>query len=162
MTRPCLRGVVVALCLAAASTVFGACSTYRDDLDRATAHYNANQYEAALALFEVLERDTDSLPPKERAQYAYYRGMTHFRLKRKLDARHWLGVALASEKQQSGSLEPDQIKLANETIEPLNKERYGLAENAPLGGQPCKSDADCKNDTTCVSGKGCVPWDGHQ
>jgi hypothetical protein len=104
-------------------------------------------------LFEVLELDTDSLPPKERAQYAYYRGMTHFRLKRKLDARHWLGVALASEKQQSGSLEPDQLKLANETIEPLNKERYGLAETAPLGELPCKADTDCGKDQLCDQGK---------
>ena len=76
---------IVGLCAATAA----GCSNYRDDLDRAASHYNRNQYENALALLQPLELDLDSLSEQERAQYAYYRGMSHFRLNQRRDARHW-------------------------------------------------------------------------
>ena len=39
------------------------CATYKQDLERAQGHYDANRYENALALFRVLEADIDSLEP---------------------------------------------------------------------------------------------------
>jgi hypothetical protein len=149
MTRVRVGIALVGLCTAA----LVACSTYRDDLDRAVAHYNENQYEAALSLFEVLELDLDSLSPKERAEYAYNRGMTHFRLSQRLDARHWLGIAAASEKQQKGSLTEEEMKRLNDVLDGLNKERYGLAESPAAAATPCKADADCGEGKTCTDGK---------
>ena len=147
MTRLRLAIAAVGLCC----TTLLSCSTYRDDLDRAVAHYNENQYEAALALFEVLELDLDSLSTKEQAEYSYNRGMTHFRLGQRLDSRHWLGVAAATEKAQKGSLPTDSIKRLNDTLDGLNRERYGLAE-APAS-PPCKADSDCGEGKTCTDGK---------
>lgn len=147
MTRVRLGIALVGLCTAA----LVACSTYRDDLDRAVMHYNENQYEAALSLFEVLELDIDSLSPKEQAEYAYNRGMTHFRLNQRWDARHWLGIAAASEKAQKGSLTDESLKRLNDTLDGLNRERYGLAES-PTAGPPCKADADCGDGKTCSDG----------
>lgn len=78
----------VSLCLFGAVT----CATYKQDLDRARAHYEGktteaarkdyeeNQYEKALAILRVLEDDIDSFSPGEQAQYAYLRGMTDLRL----------------------------------------------------------------------------------
>jgi hypothetical protein len=146
MTRLRLAIAAVGLCCAALVS----CSTYRDDLDRAVAHYNENQYEAALALFEVVELDMDSLSSKEQAEYAYNRGMTHFRLNQRLDARHWLGVAAATEKAQKGSLSDESLKRLNDTLDGLNRERYGLAE-APAG-PACKADGDCGEGKTCTAG----------
>jgi hypothetical protein len=149
MTRLRLGTALAGLCAAA----LVACSTYRDDLDRAVAHYNENQYEAALSLFEVLEIDLDSLSQKERAEYAYNRGMTHFRVNQRLDARHWLGIAAASEKQQKGSLTDEEMKRLNDVLDGLNKERYGLAESPASAGPPCKVDPDCGEGKTCADGK---------
>ena len=56
------RFVTIALALAAATSI--GCATYSQDLERAKTHYEANQYEAALALFRVLELDFDSLPAR--------------------------------------------------------------------------------------------------
>src|SRR5262249_38604709 len=84
------------------------CATYKQDLEREEKHYAENQYEQALALFRVLEADTDSLSPGDQARYAYLRGMTDFRLAAlavsgsgvadpkkafRSNARHWLAVA---------------------------------------------------------------------
>jgi len=37
------------------------CATYRQELNRGQRLYDSNEYERALALFRVLEADTDSL-----------------------------------------------------------------------------------------------------
>ncbi|HET7539498.1 MAG TPA: hypothetical protein VFK05_06490, partial [Polyangiaceae bacterium] len=66
------------------------CATYREELNRGQRMYEENQYEQALALFRVLEEDTDSLRPSDRARYAYLRGMTDYRLGFRADSRHWL------------------------------------------------------------------------
>ena len=84
--------------------LLSSCATYRDDLDRAMVHYHSNEYDKALALLEVLEDDIDSLSPSERAHYSYYRGLSHYRLDQRHDARHWLGVAAARNKARAGSL----------------------------------------------------------
>lgn len=130
-----------------------ACATYRDDLDRSVEHYNARAYDKALALLEVLEPDIDSLSEAERAQYAYYRGMSHFLLEQRLHARHWLGRAAAREKKNEGSLNPDEKKKVDDTLTDLNKDRYGGSDvPAPEQETKCNVDNDCVKGQFCDSG----------
>lgn len=139
--------------LAAAS-----CATYRQDLERARIHYNANQYEPALALFRVLEPDIDSFSEAEKTQYAYLRGMTDYRLSGMANqgttvadpkkgfrdnARHWLAVAIAIEKKTPGGLNADEKQRLRDALDDLNHDVYGGAEalasdadgGAPEGGE---------------------------
>ena len=134
------------------------CYTYRSDLERARRHYDANEFEPALALFRVLEPDFDSLTTTERAQYAYFRGMTAYRLSGlaakgssvsdprtgyRQNARHWLALAAAMEKNAGGGLNEDEKRRLGETLADLNKDVYGGADvdaevdadaGAPEGG----------------------------
>jgi hypothetical protein len=93
---------VFALLLACAG-----CATYREDLYRGQRLYEENQYERALAIWRVLESDTDSLSFNEQARYAYLRGMTDYRLGFRADSRHWLAIARAIEQEHSGGLSPE-------------------------------------------------------
>jgi hypothetical protein len=121
------------------------CVTYTQDLDRAKAHYEQNQFEAALAVFRVLEVDLDSFDAAQQAKYSYLRGMTDYRLssltpagsnvsdpKRafRSNARHWLGVASAIEKETPGGLTDDEKNRLNETLADLNRDVFGGAEVA--------------------------------
>lgn len=121
------------------------CATYRQDLERAKTHYEANEYEKALALFRVLEPDMDSFSDSEKAQYAYLRGMTDYRLAGlanpgsgmsnpkqdfRSNARHWLGVASAIEKQSQGGLSTEEKQRLGEAMTDLNKDVYGGADSA--------------------------------
>lgn len=103
------------------------CSTYLDDLNRAETHFQANEHERALALFRVVEADIDSLSPADRARYAYLRGMNAYRLGTpfRADARHWLAVARAEEKQHEGSLKTEWKERADEALRDLNQDVYG-------------------------------------
>jgi hypothetical protein len=124
--------------------VLGACATYRDDLERATAHYHANEYDKALALLDVLEPDLDSLTPTERARYAYYRGMSHFRIEQKLHARHWLAFSAASDKANPGALTGEEKKRVEETLAELNKGPWGESSGKAKSkgsSQPAGDDA---------------------
>ncbi|MGK3990392.1 hypothetical protein WME99_45525 [Sorangium sp. So ce136] len=124
------------------------CATYTQDLDRARSHYEANRFEQALALFRVLEHDTDSFSLPEQAQYAYLRGMTDYRLADlapqgagvadprkgyRDNARHWLGLAAAIEKQTPGGISSEQKNRLTETLADLNRDVYGGAETLPEG-----------------------------
>ncbi len=132
----------------ACSLASAGCATYKNDLDRATKHYEANEFEAALALFRVLEPDMDSFSPGEKAQYAYFRGMTDYRLaglanpgsgvadpKKSFrdNSRHWLAVAAAIEKQTPGGLMAEQKQRLNDALTDLNHDWYGGAEALPEG-----------------------------
>lgn len=161
------------------------CSTYRDHLNRGQRYYDENDYEKALALWRVLEPDMDSLSDQERARYCYLRGMTDYRLGYRSHARHWLAVAQAIEKKYPGGLEEDWHHRADEAIEDLNKDVFGVerfdaeaptspnepvdetqesatetaAESeekaAPAGPKTCRTDSDCAGDQVCISRK-CV------
>ena len=141
------RGLLLVLCLA----VFGAagCATYSQDLERARHHYDTNQFVNALALFRVLENDMDSFSPAEKAQYGYYRGMTAFRLASlasqgsgvndprkgyRDNARHWLAVAAAIEKETPGGITDDMKQRLTETLADLNQDVYGVVEAPPAVG----------------------------
>src|SRR5262245_2501210 len=132
----------------------GGCATYQQDLERAERHYDENQFEKALALFRVLEPDIDSFEPPEQAKYAYYRGMTDYRLSSMAaqgtnvadprrgyrdNSRHWLAVAIAIDKKVPGGLTDEQKQRANEALNDLNRDYYGGAETggeSTDGGAP--------------------------
>lgn len=134
------------LIVCATASGMASCATYSQDLDRAKEHYEANRYEQALALFRVLEPDMDSLSTAEQARYAYLRGMTDFRLAelapqgtgvkdpRKAyrdNARHWLGLAAAIEKNTPGGISAEQKTRLAEVLTDLNRDVYGGAEALP-------------------------------
>jgi hypothetical protein len=146
------------LALSVLSGVSAGCATYRADLDRSIGHYDRHHYDRALALLVVLEPDLDSLSPSERAQYAYYRGMSHFLLEQRRDARHWLAVAAAREKLQAGLLRPDEKKKTEEILTQLNEERLGGATTPATGEAPtsCETDAACGEGKFCDGGR-CAP-----
>lgn len=139
-----LASLLTALAIGAASTTIG-CQTYRQDLDRAKAHYEQHQYEAALALFRVLEIDMDSFSTAEQTQYAYLRGMNDYRLASMVpagtnvadarrgyrdNARHWLSVAQAIDKKTPGGLTDDEKGRLTEAMTDLNKDWYGGDDDA--------------------------------
>lgn len=148
------RAVLIRYVLPPALTCgsLAACSEYTTDLDRSIKHYDANQYIDSVALLEVLERDFDSLSTNQQTQYAYFRGMAHFRLNHRAEARHWLGFAAAAEKKSPGGLNADEQKRVTETLDGLNKEVYGIAEGASDKAKSCKADKDCERDSYCADG----------
>lgn len=105
------------------------CATYREDLNRAQVLYEENEYERALSLFRVLERDTDSLSLNDQARYAYMRGMTDYRLGFRPDARHWLAIARATEQEHPGGLSQSWKDRLDEALNDLNRDVYGGAES---------------------------------
>ncbi len=141
-----MRRLVSLLLLLSSSALASGCATYAQDLDRARGHYEANRFEQALALFRVLEHDMDSFSLPEQAQYAYLRGMTDYRLAGlapqgtgvadprkgyRDNARHWLGLAAAIEKQTPGGITSEQKIRLNETLSDLNRDVFGGAETLP-------------------------------
>ena len=80
------------------------CASYSDALSRGQRYYEDNQYERALALWRDLDRRQADFEPRERARYAYFRGMTDYRLGYRDDARHWLAIARATEDERPGGL----------------------------------------------------------
>ena len=138
------------LALAAGLSWLG-CNTFTADLDRAIKHYDANQYQAAIALLDVVERDFDSLSTPQQTQFAYFLGMSHFRMNHRADARHWLGFAAAAEKKNQGALSADEQKRVDETLDGLNKEVYGIADDGGTAKtKTCKADTDCDKEMRCI------------
>jgi hypothetical protein len=80
------------------------CATYADTIERGQRYYEDNQYERALALWRDLDWRDARLAPAERARFAYFRGMTDYRLGYRGEARHWLAVAREVELRVPGVL----------------------------------------------------------
>jgi hypothetical protein len=160
-----------------------ACATYREDLNRGQRMYEENQYEHALALWRILEDDSDSLSPNDQTRYAYLRGMTDYRLGFRADSRHWLAIAKATDQAHPGGLGAAWHERLEESLTDLNHDVYGAAERldasnshaveygkaAPAEGDVdagagtgtgttgrCRSNADCKTGEIC-DGKSCTP-----
>ncbi len=110
----------IALVAVLASLALGGCATYRDQLARGQKAYEGNQHERALAIWRQLDEDQDRLTLEERAQYAYLRGMTDYRIGYKAEARHWLARADALDKLTPGSLPADWKNRLGETMTELN------------------------------------------
>jgi hypothetical protein len=147
-----MRSIVCAL-LIGASALAG-CATYTEDLNRGQQHFEANEYERALAVWRVLETDLDSLTPMDRARYAYLRGMTDYRMGFRADARHWLALARAIEKETPGGLQASWKDRTEEALKDLDKDVFGGAEasddsaspagsgSAPAGAPPASAPAN--------------------
>jgi len=122
------------------SLVAVGCTTYQDDLARGQRAYTASEYERALAIFRALEPDTSHLSTTERAQYAYLRGMTDYRMGYKSSARHWLAIAAAMEKLVPGSLPPDTngptVPKLMATLKELNEGVYQTQSTIALSDTP--------------------------
>lgn len=130
------------------------CQNYRDQLQRGQGYYEQNQYESALAIWRNLERDQSALSRPEMVRYCYLRGMTDFRLGYREDARYWLGLAKAATTKGTPALEPDESKRLEETLNDLNQEVFGIAEEAPVEGaealgDKCEWTSDCDSGFTC-------------
>jgi hypothetical protein len=120
------RGVVLAGSLGiAASLSLASCVTYKEELNRGQRHFQGNEYEQALAIWRVLERDIDSLPPGDRARYAYFRGMTDYRMSLRDDARHWLAMARAYDQAVSGGIEDAWRERMKEALKDLDGDLRG-------------------------------------
>lgn len=141
------------------------CSTYRSELHRGQRYYEENDYEAALALWRVLEPNQSALAADERVRYFYFRGMTDYRLGYRTDARYWLSLARAGEGLTPGSLPPEYKRRLEETLEELNGD---LVDNQPStgaddqppaqgsgaspadpAGTPCKWSSECPRGYIC-------------
>lgn len=116
-----MRSALVVLSLVAVT----GCATYHEDLVRGQRAYEANEHERALAVFRMLEPDTSHLTAQERAEYAYLRGMTDYRIGYKADAHHWLAIAKAMEDQTPGTLQGEWKPRMEEALTALNEEIYG-------------------------------------
>ncbi len=109
-------------------TLFGlsSCAGHAAALARGQRYYEDNQYERALALWRDLDRRDAALGPRERARFAYFRGMTDYRLGFREDARHWLAIAKAADARQPGALGPSWLERLEGALTDLGREALGL------------------------------------
>jgi hypothetical protein len=114
--------VRLAAALASCFVLCTSCVTYGEELNRAQRHFHNNEYEQALAIFRALESDIDSLPPPDRARYAYLRGMSDYRMSLRPDARHWLALARAYEESSQGGLEEGWRERMKSALQDLDDE----------------------------------------
>jgi hypothetical protein len=117
----------------AAPLALASCVTYSEALNRGQRHFQANEYEQALAIWRSLERDIDSLPPGDRARYAYFRGMTDYRMSLREDARHWLAMARAYDQAVPGGIEDAWRERMKEALKDLEGDLRG---EGPLARAP--------------------------
>jgi hypothetical protein len=100
------------------------CATYRDDLARGQHYYDLSQYDHALSVWRMLERDWDSLDDAEQSRYAYLRGMTDYRMGYRADARHWLALSRAIIEKHPGGLDAQSIAQLDQALTQLNDAVY--------------------------------------
>lgn len=119
------------------------CATYRDDLARGQHYYDLNQFDNALSVWRMLERDWDSLNDGEQSRYAYLRGMTDYRMGYRADARHWLAISKAIAEQHPGGLDAQSIAQLDQALTKLNDAVYSagpptsqLAAGSELTNEP--------------------------
>jgi hypothetical protein len=128
------------------------CAGYGDALARGQRYYEDNQYERALALWRDLDRREAEFAPDERTRYAYFRGMTDYRLGYREDARYWLAIAKARDAGGSGGLGSAWRDRLEGALVDLDRETFGIRADGrdvvqtielPSGAQvPKASDSD--------------------
>ncbi len=123
------------------------CATYRDTLLRGQRALEEGDHDRALAIFRTLEHDAQRLPFAGRAQYAYLRGMTDYRIGYQAEARHWLALGAAIEHQNPGCLPPEWTRRLAESMSELSGKVYtgGIASLSntpapPRRGMPSPED----------------------
>jgi hypothetical protein len=102
------------------------CAGYGDALARGQSYYEDNQYERALALWRDLDRREATFAAPERTRYAYFRGMTDYRLGYREDARHWLAIAKARDTAGSGGLGSAWRERLEGALVDLERETFGI------------------------------------
>jgi hypothetical protein len=127
------------------------CQTYQSDLARAQTAFEQNDEERALAIFRLLEPDLSHLSTPERAQFAYLRGMTDYRIGYKIDARHWLAIAKALDDGTPGLLPGDWKSRMTDALDELDEGIYGggiesLSNAKGSGGEPKKAEPKPKSE----------------
>jgi len=137
-----------------------ACATYREELNRGQRMYEGNQYEHALAIWRILEDDTDSLSPNDRARYAYLRGMTDYRLGFRADSRHWLAIAKVTDQAQSGGLSAAWQERLEESLADLNRDVYGAAQKDGGNSDAVEYGRAAPRDGAVDAGSGAAPSTG--
>jgi hypothetical protein len=136
MLRLATRVVLAGSLGIGASLSLASCVTYTEELNRGQRHFQGNEYEQALAIWRILEHDIDSLPPGDRARYAYFRGMTDYRMSLRDDARHWLAMARAYDQAVHGGMEDAWRERMKEALKDLEGDLRGdgpLARAADAG-----------------------------
>ncbi len=141
-----MRATFPAVALLSAACALSACQTYQGELGRAQKAFEQNDHERALAIFRQLEPDISQLSIPERAQFAYLRGMTDYRIGYKVDARHWFAVAKSLEDGTPGLLPGDWKGRLVEALDELNEGVYG-------GGMESLSNAKEAAETKNPGGK---------
>lgn len=106
-----------------------ACSGVSGSLIRGQRAFEQGEHDRALAILRDLEPDLGRLSRVERTRYAYLRGMTDYRLGDKTDARHWLALAQALEKDAPGGLQTEWAARMNESLGELNEDVYAAVED---------------------------------
>ena len=160
-TRFSFMAAIVAVSFAAVG-----CNNYSHQLERGQSYYEANNYELALAMWRNLEDDQDSLSDSEFVRYCYLRGMTDYRLKYRPDARYWLGLAKAGQRDIGDGLNDDEMQRLEVALTELSREVYGLgadvheaegADNPEAGalGKKCQWTSQCEEGYICQGGS-CV------
>jgi hypothetical protein len=139
----------LALLVLPVALLFG-CATYEQELGRAEEHFQHDEHEKSLATLRALETDWTSFGVKDRARYAYLRGMTDYRIGFKADARHWLAVAAQIDRENPGSLAANEKAVVDEKLAELNLVVWAgdvlAIEEAP-GTKPVKKVTTTKDDT---------------
>ena len=97
------------------------CATYEQELQRAEDHFTHDEHESSLATLRALEEDWSTLSTRDRARYCYLRGMTHYRIGFKADARHWLAIALEIDRDSPGALAASEKQVVTEKLGELNQ-----------------------------------------
>lgn len=100
------------------------CTTHAGHLHRGQRLYQQDDYESALAIWRVLERDMGALSAQNQARYAYLRGMTGYQLGFKQDARHWLALAATMEGERPESLSARWRDRVATVLDELNRDVY--------------------------------------
>ncbi len=101
-----------------------ACNSYADALSRGQRAFEQSEHERALAIFRSLEPDMHRLSIHDRAHYSYLRGMTDYRIGYRAEARHWLALAAAIERETPESLPADWSKRLTEALKDLDDAVY--------------------------------------
>lgn len=102
------------------------CAGHSDAIERGQRYYEDNQYERALALWRDLDRRNATLSPAERARFAYFRGMTDYRLGFRDDARHWLSIAKARDVEGSAGLGAVWRERLDGALVDLERDTFGI------------------------------------
>ncbi len=91
--------------LALSSLALFACTS---SFGRGIAHYDRAEYPQALECLAAVEDDWPAMSHRERARYSLYRGLTHFALGNRKQAKLWLEEAKRAYEADPGLLSDEE------------------------------------------------------